>query len=157
MQKRERLQPLPAYYSQLYMKKVFKDMEKEEKYKQKRKVLISLSHKAEKIREHFFKVMQNQKNNDLAMYWASRTINSILMERLYNKKGNLEFKTFHQWKAEGKTILKGSKAYLVWAQPLNALKEQEAAEKDPNTPLEDEEGKYKYFPVCYLFSNEQVK
>lgn len=132
-------------------------MEKIDNYKQKRKILISLSRKAEIIRDYFFKSMQNQNNNNMAMYWAGRTINSILMERLYNKKGNLQFKTFHQWKAEGKTILKGSKAYLVWAQPLNALKEQEAAEKDYNTALEDEEGKYKYFPVCYLFRNEQVK
>lgn len=58
-----------------------------------------------------------------------------------------EFKTFNQWKQEGATVKKGSKAYLVWGQPRQVSQAVEGSE-------EPEE--FKYWPVAYLFANSQV-
>lgn len=58
-----------------------------------------------------------------------------------------EFKTFHQWKAEGATVRKGEKAFLIWGQPRRV-------EQVPEGSTEPEE--YKYWPICYLFANTQV-
>lgn len=58
-----------------------------------------------------------------------------------------EFNTFWQWKDEGATIKKGSKAHLFWGQPR---KVNQAAEGS------DEPEEYKYWPICYLFDNTQV-
>lgn len=58
-----------------------------------------------------------------------------------------EYNTFNQWKEKGYLIVKGSKAFAVWGQPRNASQIPEGA-------TEPEE--YKYWPVCYLFSDLQV-
>lgn len=58
-----------------------------------------------------------------------------------------EFKTFNQWKEDGCTIKKGSKAYIIWGQPREVSQVPEGSE-------EPEE--FKYWPLCYLFANTQV-
>jgi hypothetical protein len=40
------------------------------------------------------------------------SVNDALIQ-LYSADGHSEFKTFHQWKALGKSIIKGSKAFSV--------------------------------------------
>lgn len=72
------------------------------------------------------------------------SINAALIE-LYNKEGHSNFKTFNQWKAAGKSIIKGSKAFTVWGSPRDS-KPDPQAEKD----------EYQFFPLCYLFSEQQV-
>lgn len=67
---------------------------------------------------------------------------------LYKQDGHTELKKFWDWKKEGKTIKKGEKALLLWGQPRNGQKHEE------NTEGEDDE--YKFFPICYVFSNLQV-
>lgn len=57
-----------------------------------------------------------------------------------------EFNTFREWKEKGYTIKKGSKAYFVWGQPR----------KVPQTTDENEEKEFKYWPLCYLFADDQV-
>ena len=56
--------------------------------------------------------------------------------------------TFNGWKKEGKQIIKGSKSFLFWSKPIKK-------NKDENE--EKQEGGYKFFNVCYLFTNEQVQ
>ncbi len=62
----------------------------------------------------------------------------------YENEFNNEFHTFHHWKKLGKKILKGSEAFLIWGSPRKVVQQEE----------EDE---YKYWPVCYLFSDAQVQ
>lgn len=62
-----------------------------------------------------------------------------------------EFNTFNQWKDKGKTILKGSKAFLFWGQP----REFEQQKIDENSS--EEEKKMQFFPMAYLFANTQIK
>lgn len=113
-------------------------MSKDSKYKETRKQLIEISNIAKKIREA----------EALEM-----TINEILLKIIYDTKEVKEFNTFHQWKERGYTIIKGSKAFLIWGQPVNKQKKDKAKEQGK----EPEEGdEYEYFPVCYLFSDKQV-
>jgi len=58
-----------------------------------------------------------------------------------------EFNTFNQWKEQGFTIKKGSKAFLFWGQPRQIS-------QVPEGSTEPEE--FKYWPICYLFTNTQV-
>lgn len=73
------------------------------------------------------------------------TINEALIDA-YSKNGHDEFKTFNQWKNEGKSIIKGSKAFVVWAKPKDI----------PHPDPEAEQDEFSYYPLCYLFSNKQV-
>ena len=58
------------------------------------------------------------------------------------------YNTFNQWKDQGYTILKGSKAFAVWGQPKMSVQTPEGEKDEPE--------QYKYWPVCYLFSELQV-
>lgn len=100
---------------------------------EKRKVLINLSEQARTIREE---------------QGLDCTINNILISEFYQDAENTTFKTFWDWKKEGYKIIKGSKAFLIWGKKREAQKQNENSE-------EPEE--YKFFPVCYLFSNAQVE
>lgn len=110
-----------------------KTTDKQQQYKENRERLISISQAA----------------RELVKSGEFEGVNEAIVEGIYKKQNpNIEeFKTFHQWKHEGKTIVKGSKAFLVWGQP----KKTEQAPEDSNEPKE-----YKYWPLCYLFSNLQV-
>ena len=79
---------------------------------------------------------------------AYETVNEALIEMYRKTNPNItDFKTLHDWNKAGKRIRKGSKAYLIWARPKNITKHQ----------AQTEEEKMKYFPMCFLFSNEQVE
>lgn len=113
-----------------------KDNKKDSKYRETRKRLIDFSNIA--------KQLQTAENLDL-------TVNEILLKIIYDTKDIKEFNTFRQWKEKGYTIIKGSKAYLIWGQPVN--KQKADAKGEEYSEGEDE---YRYFPVCYLFSDKQV-
>jgi len=68
---------------------------------------------------------------------------------IYSADGvHTTFKTFHQWKEDGKSVIKGEKAFSVWGSPKkSAMPEAEEGEKD----------EFRFWPLCYLFSNAQVK
>lgn len=118
---------------------------------QKRIVLSSISRKLRKIKEA--KIQQAESERD-AMYWESRTINDLLMQFLYNRNGDRQFKTFNQWKQEGKLINKGAKAAIVWGQPIKATGKPEAKTTEQDKQAQPDE--FKMYPLCYLFSNEQT-
>lgn len=121
---------------------------KKELYLQKRILLSELSRDAEKLKDN---LADEAKSTNEAMFWNSRTINYMLLNHMYDTNGATEFNTFNQWKQKGATILKGSKAFAIWGQPIKANKQTEQ-KQEPEKP----EDKYKYFPICYLFSNLQV-
>lgn len=111
----------------------YKDKAKaREKYAQNRQNLIDMSKLARKLME----------------MGQAESVNDGLLQ-LYDKEQGetCEYNTFHQWKEQGYTILKGARAFCVWGQPRNASQTPEGTE-------EPEE--YKYWPICYLFSELQV-
>ena len=76
------------------------------------------------------------------------TVNEAIKELIYKEQHPeiTEFNTFRSWKAQGKKILKGSKAFLFWGMPVKAKRQDEGKEPD----------EFSYFPLCYLFANTQV-
>lgn len=78
---------------------------------------------------------------------AYTTVNEALIQEIYAVNGNKVFKTYEQWKQEGKQVKKGERAYLVWGKPKGAQQEEES-------PTDEE--KETFFPICFLFSNLQV-
>ncbi|MDL5051508.1 ArdC-like ssDNA-binding domain-containing protein [Oscillatoria amoena NRMC-F 0135] len=78
------------------------------------------------------------------------TINDAIVETLYKDETHREFKSYRQWKKEGKQVRKGEKAFLLWARPKQIQKPIAEA------PPENLEEMIKYFPIAYLFSNAQV-
>lgn len=111
-------------------------MDKNSKYNETRRKLIEFSNIAKKLQE---------------VDYPEMTINEILLQKVYDRKGATEFNTFNQWKKKGYTVLKGEKSYLIWGQPINKQKAEEKGEE-----YSEAEDDYKYFPVCYLFSDKQV-
>ena len=74
------------------------------------------------------------------------TINEGLIE-IYSEGQELEYNTFKQWKEKGFSIKKGSHAHLVWGKPRQV----------PVVDSDKENDEFKYWPVCYLFSENQVE
>jgi hypothetical protein len=74
-----------------------------------------------------------------------KTVNEALINEFYKKTDPeiKDFNTFSSWKEKGKTILKGSKAFVIWGQPRNIKQDEENDE-------------FKFWPLCYLFSDNQV-
>jgi hypothetical protein len=69
--------------------------------------------------------------------------------KLYYKILNVEAKTFHQWKSEGKKVKKGEKGFAVWSSPKVGVKKKEAEQQS--------EESYKFWNICYLFTETQVE
>lgn len=117
----------------------------------KRAALIALSEQARKFREA---KIEQAGNDTEALYWSTRTLNQIMLHHIYDKQGATEFNTFNQWKEKGATVKKGEKAFLIWGQPIRPKEKAEASEKKEE---EAEGNTYEYFPLCYLFSDKQVR
>lgn len=81
---------------------------------------------------------------------AIDSINDGLIE-IYTDNENHIFKSYRQWKEEGKQVKKGEKAFLLWGKPKAIGKNIEA---EINT-TEDKENEF--FPIAYVFSNKQVE
>jgi len=106
--------------------------------KEKRKVLQTLSHTAKQLADE-----QGITSEDM-------TVNDMIMNFIYNPDESFVFKSFGSWKKEGFTIKKGSKAYLLWGQPINSNKEETSTEQ------KEESNKGPFFPLAYIFRNDQA-
>lgn len=57
------------------------------------------------------------------------------------------FKTFREWKNEGKFVRKGEKGFLVWGRKIKPKAKNDGQE---------EVSEYQFFPVSYIFADTQV-
>lgn len=129
--------------------------------------LLQASAAARMIKE---KLINEAVSDNQAFFYESQPLNYFILKYIY-KDGGAEFKKFNEWKAEGYTIKKGSKAFPVWSQPTRRDKKQgdQASQDEPRpraevldfTPRRDENGEIiqqerERFNMCYLFSNLQV-
>lgn len=83
------------------------------------------------------------------------TINGLL-RAMYAQQGHTELKTFDEWKAAGYIVRKGQKAILLWGKPRKHDREKEAATAGEDTDRQTNEQQDDFFPVCYVFSQQQV-
>jgi hypothetical protein len=82
-------------------------------------------------------------------------INEAVIDTFYKDGDHTQFKTFNDWKTEGYSIIKGSKAFLVWGKPKRVQDSEKAKEQGKDEPTEDRERDF--FPLAFLFSNAQVE
>ena len=125
--------------------------------------LLAASAQARQIREM---MINEAKTMAQAMFLEAQPLNYFILNFVYapTAEGTTDFKKFNEWKQEGYTIIKGSKAFPVWSQPTK----REKKEEDGDTPrpaavslMENADGsegeKTRYererFNMCYLFSN----
>lgn len=81
------------------------------------------------------------------------TVNEAIRFEIYQLH-NKELKTFKQWLEDGKCVKKGEKGFVFWGAPkAKKTKNKEVAPAEPMTEEEEE----KFFPICYLFSEDQVQ
>ena len=123
-------------------------MTRKEEYQEKRQKLAELTAHFRKVRDT---KAETAKTEAEAFYWASRTLNSFIVEYYQKQLGDGEFNTFHQWKEKNRTIKKGEKGFPIWGQPLGTRPEEIEQHGDPE-PMDD----FKYFPMCYLFHESQT-
>lgn len=128
------------------MTKVYK---KSDATKLKRIALSERSKKARAFREEQLKKCTSDAD---ALFWASQSINDIVIMWYKEESGATEFKSFFQWKQAGFTVKKGEKAFLLWAKKRKATAKIEVKENED--PLEEE---YRFFPLAYVFSDKQVE
>ena len=130
---------------------------------------MAASAEARQIRDF---MINTAKSAAQALFLESQPLNYFILKFVYApaEEGTTEFKKFNEWKSEGYTIIKGSKAFPVWSQPTKREKKEqdgETASAPAPTPalMENadgagEEGSTKgereRFNMCYLFSNLQV-
>ena len=131
--------------------------------------LLAASALARQIRD---KMINEAKSMAQAMFLESQPLNYFILNFVYApaEEGTTEFKKFNEWKSEGYTIIKGSKAFPVWSQPTKREKKEqdgETASAPAPTPalMENADGageegsthgERERFNMCYLFSNLQV-
>ena len=129
--------------------------------------LLAASAEARAIREM---MIREAKSEAQTFFLLSQPLNYFILKYVYApaEEGTTEFKKFNEWKNEGYTIKKGSKAFPVWSQPTKRDKKEQDGESEPApTPalMENANGtgeedstrhERERFNMCYLFSNLQV-
>ena len=114
--------------------------------------LLKASSKAREIQNQ---LVESATSAQIAFYYANRSINFYLLNYVYKQEGITEFKKFTEWKTAGATVKKGEKAFPIWGQPIGTQKEEEAQAKGEQYTASEEENRH--FPICYVFSNLQVR
>lgn len=79
------------------------------------------------------------------------TINEGLIA-LYAEQGHEKLKTLKQWNKEGKSVIKGEHALLLWGKPKAINKPEPKTES-----TEAEEETSDFYPICFVFSALQVQ
>lgn len=113
------------------------------------------THNGKKINERKLQLIELSKEmRGLVKLGQAESINDALKKFVYQPAGHTVLKTLKEWNEEGKKIIKGSHALLLWSAPLKGKVKQEKESTAQNEATEDEE--YKFWNVCYLFSNLQI-
>jgi hypothetical protein len=114
--------------------------------------LLIASQQARKIQNKLIKEAPSQA---AAAYLKARPLNFFLLNFVYKTEEITDFKKFNEWKQEGATVIKGAKAFPIWGQPIAKQKAEEAKSKGEDYEPTQEE--IERFPICYVFSNLQVR
>ena len=135
-----------------------KDNKKPSKIQERKVLLIEMSITAKKIREQ---KSNSAKTAEDILFWSSRTVNYMLLNFVYNQGESPVYNTFNEWKRQGATVRKGSKATVIWGQPLKGSKGAEGATpentaKRASETVSDDMSQYEFFPLCFLFSEKDI-
>ena len=126
--------------------------------------LLQASAEARAIREM---MINEAKSAAQALFLEGQPLNYFILKYVYTPaaEGTTDFKKFNEWKKEGYTIIKGSKAFPVWSQPTRRDRPEDDTETAPlpammenadGSEIESTHQGRERFNMCYLFSNLQV-
>lgn len=73
----------------------------------------------------------------------------------YEQQGFTNLKTFNEWKEAGYSVKRGEKGCVLWAKPVASKAEKERI-AEAKKQGKEEEAKEDFFPMCYLFGENQV-
>ena len=92
--------------------------------------LLAASAKARTIRDV---MIENARSMEHAAFLGAQPLNYFILKYVYSpaEEGTTEFKKFNEWKQEGYTIKKGSKAFPVWSQPTSRERKKQDGETEP--------------------------
>ncbi len=122
--------------------------------------LLQLTGRAKEYQTELKRKAQEMGLND----YQVPNVNSIIKQWYINDikkelgiKEDIEFKTFKQWKDEGKLVKKGEKGFTVWTRPLNSKKIEGEIKKGTRKPGEiSTEDFSNFYGMAYIFHNYQV-
>ncbi len=100
-------------------------------------------------REHRQHLMNKAKTMEEAEALQELRVNDIIVNYFYTDAINTEFHSYKGWQDLGMQVKKGSKGFLIWGR-----KRQNINDKQAST---EEKDQYKFFPLAYIFSNNQVE
>lgn len=75
-------------------------------------------------------------------------VNDIILNYFYKDAENTEFHSYKGWQELGMQVKKGSKAFVIWGRKRQNIDDKKAAT--------EEKDQYKFFPLAFVFSNNQV-
>lgn len=76
------------------------------------------------------------------------TVNDALLS-MYKEQGHTEIHSFKKWLELGYVVRRGEKALLLWGKPQKGLNQEKETE--------GEKDEFKFFPLAYVFSQQQVE
>lgn len=116
---------------------------KKTKIQLRREQLKIITKKAKEMHDEAETLAEYERNTTLVIRLAGMTVNQMIWTYIYNKE---ILKSFNNWRKLGFSIKKGSKAKLLWGQPLDIEK----------VKANDEIEEYEFYPVAFVFSEKDV-
>lgn len=113
---------------------------------EKKENLRLLSEQARELRQH---LINKAPTIEKAEALAELRINDIIIEYFYTDEKNTEFHTYKGWQELGYQVKKGSKSFVIWGRKRQNIDDKKAAT--------EEKDQYKFFPLAFIFSNNQVE
>ena len=113
---------------------------------EKKEKLKILSEKARDLRQH---LINKAPTLEQAEALAELRVNDILIEHFYKDEENNEFHSYKGWQELGYQVKKGSKSFVIWGRKRQNIDDKKAAT--------EEKDQYKFFPLAFIFSNNQVE
>lgn len=113
---------------------------------EKKENLRLLSEQARELRQH---LINKAPTLEKAEALNELRINDIIIEHFYKDAQNQDFNTYKGWQDLGFQVKKGSKSFVIWGRKRKNIDDKKAAN--------EEKDQYKFFPLAFIFSNNQVE
>jgi len=113
---------------------------------EKKENLKILSEQARELRQQ---MINKATTMERAEQLAEMRVNDIIIDYFYTDEENTEFHTYKGWQELGMQVKKGSKSFVIWGRKRQNIDDKKAAA--------EEKDQYKFFPLAFIFSNNQVE
>lgn len=113
---------------------------------EKKEKLKILSEQARELKQH---LINKAPTLEQATLIDEMRVNDIIINHFYTDDENKEFHSYKGWQELGYQVKKGSKSFVIWGRKRQNIDDKQAAT--------EEKDQYKFFPLAFIFSNNQVE